>query len=139
MEAPQLQLIDKVVVFDCRCAEADPHGVHVVHARCCQRQVPMVQTVQKTVEIYGPDHRDFTVAVLLKGVRCPCCVGRAGSTVACRGGDSRDPTAAGRRENRAVPHFMAVAVGKGVFRPFYGPFSHSVHLDVECPPCRDFF
>ena len=42
-----------------------------------------------------------------------CC--RAHSTVACRGGDSRDPTAAGRRENR-VPHFMAVAVGKGVFR-----------------------
>ena len=37
--------------------------------------------------------RDFTVAVLLKGGRCPCCVGRAGSTVACRGGDSRDPTA----------------------------------------------
>ena len=22
--------------------------------------------------------------------------------------------------------------GDGVFRPFYGPFSHSVHLDVEC-------
>ena len=43
----------------------------------------MVQTVQKTVEIYGPDHRDFTVAVHLKGGRCPCCVGRAGSTVAC--------------------------------------------------------
>ena len=51
----------------------------------------MVQTVQKTVDIYFPDHRDFTVAVLLKGGRCPCCVGRAGSTVACRGGDSRVP------------------------------------------------
>ena len=82
----------------------------------------MVQTVQKTVEIYGPEHRDFTVAVLLKGGRCPCCVSRAGSTVAYRGGDSRDPTAAGRRENRAVPHFMAVAVGKGFFARFTGLF-----------------
>ena len=43
----------------------------------------MVQTVQNTVDIYGHDHRDFTVAVHLKGGRCPCCVGRAGSTVAC--------------------------------------------------------
>ena len=85
----------------------------------------MVQTVQKTVEIYGPDHRDFTVAVHLKGGRCPCCVSRAGSTVACCGGDSRDPTAAGRRENRAVhrvPHFMAVAVEKGFFARFTGLF-----------------
>ena len=38
----------------------------------------MVQTVQKTVEIYGLDHRDFTVAVQLKYGRCPCCVRRAG-------------------------------------------------------------
>ena len=42
----------------------------------------MVQTVQKTVEIYGPDHRYFTVAVHLQYGRCPCCVSRAGSTVA---------------------------------------------------------
>ena len=62
----------------------------VVNDRC-----PMVQTVQKTVEFYGPDHRIFTVAVHLKGGRCPCCDGRSGSTVAC--GDSRDPTVAGRR------------------------------------------
>ena len=38
----------------------------------------MVQTVQKTVENYGPDHRDFTVAVQLNCGRCPCCVRRAG-------------------------------------------------------------
>ena len=49
----------------------------VVNDRC-----PMVLTVQKTVEFYGPDHRDFTVAVQLKYGRCPCCVIRAGSTVA---------------------------------------------------------
>ena len=49
----------------------------------------MVQTVQKTVEFYGPDHRIFTVAVHLKGGRCPCCVGRSGSTVAY--GDCRVP------------------------------------------------
>ena len=34
----------------------------VVNDRCS-----MVQTVQKTVDIYGHDHRDFTVAVHLKG------------------------------------------------------------------------
>ena len=79
----------------------------------------MVQTVQKTEEI--SDHRDFTVAVHLKGGRCPCCFGRAASTVASRGGDSRDPTAAGRRENR-IPHFMAVAVEKGFFARFTGLF-----------------
>ena len=66
-----------------------------------------------------------TVAVHLKGGRCPCCVSRAGSTVASRGGDSRVPTAAGRRENRAVhrvPHFMAVAVEKGFFARNTGLF-----------------
>ena len=98
----------------------------------------MVQTVQKTVEIYGPDHRDFTVAVHLKGGRCPCCVGRAGSTVACRGGDSRDPTFAGRREYRAVcrvPHFMAVAVEKGFFRPFSRAFFALRPLGRRVPAC----
>ena len=39
------------------------------------RQVPGLM-VQNTVEFYGPDHRNFTVAVHLKGGRCPCCVGR---------------------------------------------------------------
>ena len=95
----------------------------------------MIQTVQKTVEIYGPDHRDFTVAVHLKGGRCPCCVSRAGSTVACV------------VETAEIPQLQVVensslcggGGGEGVFRPFYGPFSHSVHLDVECPLCRDFF
>ena len=62
----------------------------VVNDRC-----PMVQTVQKAVEFFGHDHRIYTVAVHLKGGRCPCCVGRSGSTVAC--GDSRVPTVAGRR------------------------------------------
>ena len=97
----------------------------------------MIQTVRITVEI--SDHRDFTVAVLKKGGRCPCCVGRAGSTVAGRGGDSRVPTAAGRRENRGSSSLYGGGGGEGFFRPFYWPFSHSVHLDVECPPCRDFF
>ena len=27
----------------------------------------------------------------------------------------------------------------GGFRRFLRHFSHSVHLDVKCPPCRDFF
>ena len=27
----------------------------------------------------------------------------------------------------------------GGFRRFLRHFSHSFHLDVECPPCRDFF
>ena len=74
----------------------------------------MVQTVQKTVEV--SDHRDFT------GGRCPCCVGRAGSTVASRGGDSRDPTAADRRKNRAVPHFMAVVAVEKCFSPVLRAF-----------------
>ena len=56
----------------------------------------MVQ-VQKTVEIYGPDHRDFTVAVHLKGGRCP-----AGAV-------------------HRVPHFMAMAVEKG-FSPVLWAF-----------------
>ena len=58
----------------------------------------MVQTVQETVEIYGPDHRDFTVAVHLKGGRCP-----AGAV-------------------HRVPHFVAVAVVKGFFARFTGFF-----------------
>ena len=49
----------------------------VVNDRCL-----MVQTVQKTVDFYGPDHRDFTVAVQLNYGRCPCCVSCAGSTAA---------------------------------------------------------
>ena len=95
----------------------------VVNDRC-----PMVQTVQKTVEIYGPDHRDFTVAVHLYNGRCPCCVSRAGSTVSCV------------VETAEIPQLQVVEDsslyggdgGEGVFRTFYGPFSHSVHLDVEC-------
>ena len=65
---PWVQLLDKVVDMPA-----------VVNDRC-----PMVQ-IQKTVEIYGPDHRDITVAVHLKGGRCP-----AGAV-------------------HRVPHFMAVA------------------------------
>ena len=89
-----------------------------------------------TTGAYGPDsaencvlsdHRDSTVAVLLKVVDVPVVL----VVQAPQCGDSRVPTAADHRENR-VPNFMAVAVGKG-------GFSHSVHLDVECPPCRDFF
>ena len=78
----------------------------------------MVQTVQKTVEIYGPDHRDFTVAVHLKSGRCPCCVSRAGSTVACWW---RQPRSHSCRASR-IPHFMAVAVGKGFFSPVLRAF-----------------
>ena len=85
----------------------------VVNDRC-----PMVQTAQKTVEIYGPDHRDFTVDVQLKYGPCPCCVRRAGSTVAfvvetaeihsCR--------------SSSIPHFMAVAVRMRLFARFTGIF-----------------
>ena len=73
-----------------------------------------------TTGAYGPDsaencvlsdHRDSTVAVLLNVVDVPVVL----VVQAPHGGASRDPTAADRRENR-VPHFMAVAVGKGVFR-----------------------
>ena len=97
----------------------------------------MVQTCRKLWQF--ADHRDFTVAVHLKGGRCPCCVGRAGSNFACRGGDSRDPTVAGRRDYRAVcrvPHFMAVAVVKGFFARFTGLFRTPSTWDVECPSAR---
>ena len=88
----------------------------------------MVQTVQKTVEIYGPDHRDFTVAVLLIYGRCPCCVRRAGSTVAFVVETAEIP------QLQVVEHSSLYGgVGEDVgFSPVYGPFSHSVHLDVEC-------
>ena len=52
----------------------------------------------RKLEIYGPDHRDFTVAAHLKGGRCP-----AGAV-------------------HRVPHFMAVAVEKGFFARFTGLF-----------------
>ena len=34
---------------------------------------------------------------------------------------------------------MAVAVEKGFFARFTGLFRTPSNLDVECPPCRDFF
>ena len=73
----------------------------VVNDRCL-----MVQTVQKTVEIYGPDHRDFTVAVQLNYGRCPCCVSRAGSTVAF----VVDSAELHSCRSSSFPRFMAVAV-----------------------------
>ena len=57
---------------------------------------PWFRQCRKLWRFMAPDHRHFTVAVHLKGGRCPHCVGRSGSTVAC--GDSRDHTVAGRRE-----------------------------------------
>ena len=95
----------------------------VVNDRC-----PMVQTVQKTVEIYGPDHRVFTVAVQLNNGRCPCCVSRAGSTAAFV------VETAEFSQLQVVEHSSLYGGGgeDAFFRPFYGPFSHSVHLDVEC-------
>ena len=78
----------------------------VVNDRC-----PMVQTVQNTVELYGPHHRDFTVAVQLKYGRCPCCVRRAGSTVLSW---LRQPRSHSRRSS-SIPHFMAVAVRMWLF------------------------
>ena len=95
----------------------------VVNDRCL-----MVQTVQKTVEIYGLDHGDFTVAVQLNYGRCPCCVRRAGSTVAFVVETAEIP------QLQVVEHSSLYGGGgeDEVFRPFYGPFSHSVHLDVEC-------
>ena len=85
----------------------------VVNDRC-----PMVQTVQKTVEIYGPDHRDFTVAVQLKYGRCPCCVRRAGSTVAFVVETAEIP------QLRVVEHSSLYGGGgeDEVFRPFTGLF-----------------
>ena len=65
VEIQQVQILDKVVDL----------------ASVEQRQVPMVLTVQKTVS-------GSTVAVHPQGGRCPCCVGRAGSTGAGRGEDS---------------------------------------------------
>ena len=100
--------------FSCR----DPHDKSLTCPLLSTTDALWFRTVQKTVEIYGPDHRDFTVAVLLKGGRCPCCVGRACSTVACRGGDSRDPTV------QVVEH-SSLHGGGGEdegFRPFYGLF-----------------
>ena len=79
-----------------------------------------------TTGAYGPDsaencvrsdHRDSTVAVLLKWSMSLLCWSCRLHSV----GDSRDPTAADRRENR-VPHFMAVAVGKGFFLPVLRAF-----------------
>ena len=96
----------------------------VVNDRC-----PMVQTVQKTVDMYGPDHRDFTVAVHLKGGRCPCCVGRAGSTVACV------VETAEITQLQVVENSSLYGGGSGdvcFFARFTGFFSHSVLLDVEC-------
>ena len=97
----------------------------------------LVQVVETTVEILQlpgfsrqvvdmpavvndrcPMVQDFTVAALLKGGRCPVCACRVGHSY-MRGGDSRDPTVAGRRE---FPHFMAVAVGKEFFARFTGIF-----------------
>ena len=78
----------------------------------------MVQTVQKTVEIYDPDHRDFTVAVQLNYGRCPCCVGRAGSTVAFV------VETAEFTQLQVVEHssLMAVAVRMRFFARFTGLF-----------------
>ena len=76
-EVPELQFTDKVV------------DIPVV----AQRQSCVNQKVQKTMG--GPP-----VAIHGRCGQCPCCVGHAGPTGASRGGDSRDPTVAGRRENR---------------------------------------
>ena len=120
---PQLPLVEKIVSSR-EFLDKVVDMPAVVNDRCLWSRKCI-----KTVEISV--HRDFTVAVHLGGSRCPCCAGRARSTVASRGGESRDPTAAGRREYR-VSSLYGGGGGEG-------GFSHSVHLDVECPPCRDFF
>ena len=82
---------------------------------------PMVQTVLKTVGL-------CTVAVHLKGGRCPCCVVVQAPQL--------------HVETADIPQLQVVEISSlhgsdgedcGFLRPFYGPFSHSVHLDVELP------
>ena len=89
-----------------------------------------------TTGAYGPDsaencvlsdHRDSTVAVLLKVVDVPVVLvvqaphwWRQSRSHSCRSSRNSGSSSYGG--------------GGGE-----GGFSHSVHLDVECPPCRDFF
>ena len=106
IEAPDITLAEKIVEGPVTQKQqvvntSDQHVVdtgevekHIIHEKINQVtrhvEIPLLQIVKKTVEIPGV----LQLQLCRSCERCPCCIGRASSTGAGHGGDSRDPAIA---------------------------------------------